>query len=142
MHPAGADRDPFNDEEQDAVFQIDDRQLFEKIDRLGKLPTTSAPSTGKWAEAFKDAFNDGADEVICFCVSAAVSGTYGSAIAAVEFVPGRTITVVDTQSLAIAHGFYGARGCKAAAEGEASAEIIAHAFSFKKEPCMSARWQR
>jgi DegV family protein with EDD domain len=122
----------FNDEEQDAVFQIDDRQLFEKIDRLGKLPTTSAPSTGKWAEAFKQAFNDGADEVICFCVSAAVSGTYGSAVAAVEFVPGGTITVVDTQSLAIAQGFMVLEAAKAAAEGAASAEILKRAFSVQK----------
>lgn len=122
----------FNDDVFDDVFEMNNQQLFERIDREGKLPTTSAPSAGKWAKAYEEAFAEGADEIICFCVSAAVSGTYGSALAAVELLPDRKITVVDTQSLAIGEGFMALEAAKAAREGAGKDEIIARAFSVQQ----------
>lgn len=122
----------FDDEIFDAVYQINDRQLFERIDREKKLPTTSAPSTGRWIEAYQEAFNAGADEVICFCVSGAISSTYNSALAAVEYVPGREITVVDTQSCAIEQGFMVLEAASAAEEGATRVEIIERAFDIQK----------
>ncbi len=122
----------FPEEVYEAVLEIDDRQLFEQIDRLGKLPTTSAPSTGKWVDAFKSAFDKGADEVICFCVSSAVSGTYNAAVTAVEFLPGQTVTVIDTQSVAIGQGFMVLEAAKAAAAGASREEIIERAFDVQK----------
>ena len=56
---------------------LDDAQLFARIDRDGKLPTTSAPSPGQFVTAFQAAFDEGADHVICFNVSSAISATYG-----------------------------------------------------------------
>ena len=53
-------------------FDIDDAGLFERVDREGKMPTTSAPSPGQFSEAFGDAFASGADAVICICVSSEI----------------------------------------------------------------------
>lgn len=122
----------FNDEVFDAEFEIDDRQLFRRIDQEGKLPTTSAPSAGKWAKAYEKAFDDGADEVICFCVSSAVSGTYGSALSAVSFLPDKKITVVDTQSLSIGQGFMVLAAAEAAEQGASRDEIVDRAFDIQK----------
>jgi fatty acid-binding protein DegV len=37
----------FGDESFRAVYDIDDVQTFARIDKTGKLPTTSAPSPGQ-----------------------------------------------------------------------------------------------
>ncbi|HKJ26685.1 MAG TPA: DegV family protein, partial [Anaerolineales bacterium] len=93
---------------EDAVFEtgvdIDDYSLFERIDKVGKLPTTAAPSPGKFAEAYQAAFSeDQADEVLCLTVSSAISGTYEAArVAATELMGDKPIRVIDTQSLSIA----------------------------------------
>jgi DegV family protein with EDD domain len=60
-------------------FEIDDRRVFEIIDREKKLPTTAAPSPGAFASAYRAAFEAGADEIICICVSSQMSSTYSSA---------------------------------------------------------------
>ena len=122
----------FGDDVMDAVFEVDDARLFERIDREGKLPTTSAPSTGKWVEAIQAEFNRGADSAICFTVSSAVSGTYGSALTACELFPGREITVVDTQTLALGQGFMVLAAAEAARAGLKTDKIIEHAFDVQK----------
>jgi DegV family protein with EDD domain len=59
---------------------IDDAQLFARIDRTGEIPTPSAPSPGQFAEAYQAAFAEGAQEVVCFCVSSKASATYSAAV--------------------------------------------------------------
>ena len=85
----------FDDSSYTTGVDIDDRILFEKIDRFNKLPTTSAPAPSAFADAFTAAFNDGAEGVVCICVSSKVSATYHAALTACENFPGRDITVID-----------------------------------------------
>ncbi len=51
---------------------ISDAELFARVDREGKLPTTSAPSVGQFLQAFQDAIAGGADAIVCLCVSSAI----------------------------------------------------------------------
>ncbi|HET60140.1 MAG TPA: DegV family protein, partial [Chloroflexi bacterium] len=51
----------FGEESFESEVDITDEEVFVRIDREGKLPTTAAPSPGKWAQAFQAAFDDGAD---------------------------------------------------------------------------------
>lgn len=122
----------FPDQVYDAVFQINDAQLFKIIDQTKSLPTTSAPSAGKWAEAYNAAFEDGADEVVCFCVSSAVSSTYNSALAGAELIADHKVTVVDTQSLAIEQGFMVIQAALTAAKGASRDEVVQSAFDIQK----------
>src|SRR5512135_113652 len=69
----------FDEETYTCGVDIDDRLLFEKIDRINKLPTTSAPSPSAFAAEFEAAFKEGADAVVCICVSSQVSSTYNAA---------------------------------------------------------------
>jgi len=117
----------FGEEVFETEVDIDEAQLFARIDREGTLPTTSAPSPGKFAAAYRAAFEAGAEAVICFCVSGEVSATYGAAIAARDLLPERDITVVDSQSLSLGQGFTVLAAAEAAADGMTKDEIIARA---------------
>ena len=95
----------FGEQSLKAVYDLDDAETFRRVDREGKLPTTSAPSPGQFQLAFQEAFDKGYDDILCLTVSSAVSTTYNSALNAADLFPGRTIKVFDTQTLAIDQGF-------------------------------------
>jgi DegV family protein with EDD domain len=117
----------FGEEALKTGQDIDDAQLFARVDREGKLPTTSAPSPGLFAEAYEEAFDGGAETVICICVSSAVSATYNAALNARDLLPGRDITVVDSLSLSMGQGFMVLAAAEAAQAGAGKKEILARA---------------
>ena len=108
---------------------LSDSELFERIDKAGKLPTTAAPSPGKFTEAYRDAFDAGAEQIVCLCVSSEISATYTSALTACAEFPGRDITVVDTRTLTIGQGLMAIAAAQAAREGLSVAECVARAES-------------
>lgn len=117
----------FGEEVYESGVDIDEPQLFERVDRDGKLPTTSAPPTGRFLEAFEEAFEAGADQVACFCVSSAISGTYNAALAARDLIPERDIEVIDTQNLSMGQGYMVLAASEAAQQGASMEQVIASA---------------
>ena len=107
----------FDGETYTTGLDIDDRQLFEKIDRLGRLPTTSAPSPGSFAKAYQAAFQEGAEAILCICVSSKVSATYTAALDACESFPGRTVRVIDSLALSMGQGFMALAAAEAVQQG-------------------------
>ncbi|MEN8173473.1 MAG: DegV family protein [Chloroflexota bacterium] len=115
----------FGEQSFETGIDINDSTLFERIDQIGKLPTTAAPPPGKFVEAYQAAFDDGADEVICLTVSAEVSATYAAALNAAKMLPERKITVVDSRSLSMGQGFQALAAAEAAKAGASTEEILA-----------------
>jgi DegV family protein with EDD domain len=115
----------FDDATYTTGLDIDDRQVFEKIDRLNKLPTTSAPAPGVFANAYETALSQGADSVICICVSSKVSATYSSAVTARDSFPKQDISVVDSLNLSMGQGFMVLAAAEAARAGAGKEEILA-----------------
>lgn len=119
----------FDEETYQAGIDIDDKQLFEKINAINKLPTTAAPSPAAFAQAFQNAFDAGAESIICVCVGQKISRTYDSAISAAEEFPGKKITVIDSESLSLCQGFMAIAAAKIALDGGTHEEAVAAAKS-------------
>ena len=115
----------FGEQSYEAVYAINDSDTFRRIDSEGKLPTTAAPSPGKFITAFKNAFDGGAKKVLCLCVSKEVSATYNAALTARESFPDREIVVVDSRTLSMGLGYIALSAAEAAAQGASMDEICA-----------------
>jgi DegV family protein with EDD domain len=122
----------FGEESFRAVYDIDDRQTFSRIDSAEKLPTTSAPSPGQFVQEFKSAFDQGAEGILCFTVSSEVSATYAAAVTASKDFPGKDITVVDTRSLSMGQGFQVLYAAEALQKGASRDEALAIAKSVEE----------
>jgi DegV family protein with EDD domain len=86
-------------------IDIQNPALFEKIDKIGKLPTTAAPSPASFANAYRESFDGGAESIICITVGSKISRTYESALNAVDEFPGKKITVIDSEFLSMGQGY-------------------------------------
>ncbi len=122
----------FGQETFQAAVNLNDAEAFVRIDRDGKLPTTSAPTPGQFAEAYQAAFDAGAASVLCFCVSAAISGTYNAALTACELFPDRDITVVDSRTLSLGQGYMAIAAVEAIQQGASKEEAMAAAESLRE----------
>jgi DegV family protein with EDD domain len=115
----------FGEQSYEAVYAINDADTFRRIDQEGKLPTTAAPSPGKFITAYKNAFDAGATKIVCLCVSKEVSATYAAALTARESFPDREITVIDSGTLSMGLGYQVLTAAEAASQGASMQEIIA-----------------
>jgi DegV family protein with EDD domain len=114
----------FGEESYTTGLDIDDELLFKLIDQYQKLPTTSAPPPDRFVKAYQVAFDQGADSVICICVSSKISATYSAAVNAREMLPDKDITVIDSLNLCMAQGFMALAAAEAVAKGASKEEII------------------
>ncbi len=115
----------FGDETFKTGIDIDDAQVFARVDREGQLPTTSAPAPGQFLEAYQTALRDGSDSILCFTVSGEVSATYAAAMNARNLLPDRDITVIDTRSLSVGQGFMALAAAEAALKNASKDACIA-----------------
>ena len=119
----------FGEESFEDCFQIDNKELFARIDRTGKLPTTAAPSPAAFAKAFKQAFDNGADSIICVTVGSKISRTHESALVAAAEMPDKKITIIDSGHLSLAQGFIAITAAEALAAGKSHEEAVRAAES-------------
>ncbi|MBN1304075.1 MAG: DegV family protein [Anaerolineales bacterium] len=121
----------FGEESYKVAYEIDDTQLFERIDKEKKLPTTSAPSPGQFVEAYRSALDRGARTILCFTVSGEVSATYRAALTAREEFAKEDIEVIDTRSLSMGQGFPVLAAAEAIKTGATKQEAIQQALEVR-----------
>lgn len=101
--------------------------LLEKME-TGGLPTTSQVNVGQFEEVFEAVAKEG-KEVLYLAFSAALSGTYQSAVIARDMVldayPDAVITIVDTKAATIGEGYLVMKAVEARAAGKTLAETKA-----------------
>lgn len=122
----------FDDDNYTTGVDINDLKLFEIIDNKNKLPTTAAPPPAAFTEAYRAAIEEGADEIICICISSEMSGTYKAAQSACEMFPEKQITVIDSLTVSMGQGFMALAAAEAAGKGASREEIIALVDSIRE----------
>ncbi|NGQ93828.1 DegV family protein [Brevibacillus sp. SYP-B805] len=103
------------------------RAFFEKLEHSDVLPTTSQPSPLDFAEAYKMIVEKhGKDvQIIAIILSAALSGTYQSALIAKSMMEEEIdITVIDSRKASFVHGFVAVEAARAAREGQSKQQIL------------------
>jgi DegV family protein with EDD domain len=121
----------FGDESYRDVYDIDNAEVFARVDREGKLPTTAAPSPGTFVDAYQAAFDAGSDQILCLTISSEMSAVYTAALSAAEMFPGKTIKVVDSRTVAYAEGLMSIEAAKAIANGASMDEAVAMAVNLR-----------
>ncbi|PKN97076.1 MAG: hypothetical protein CVU42_17395 [Chloroflexi bacterium HGW-Chloroflexi-4] len=119
----------FGEESFADTIEIQNPALFEKIDKLGKLPTTAAPSPASFSKAFHEAFDNGSDSIICITVGSKISRTYESAVIALEEFPGKNITVIDSEFLSMGQGYMAITAVEMIKAGASHDEAVAQVRS-------------
>lgn len=114
----------FGSESFDTGVDIDDRQLFVRVDTEGKLPKTAAPAPGLFVAAYQKAFDAGAEKIICITISSEMSAVCSAATTASQEFPRREIHVVDSRTLCMAQGFMAITAAEMAANGASCPEIL------------------
>lgn len=122
----------FGEEVLSACSEITDQGLVERVERDGVMPTTAAPSPGAFSEAYREAFEKGADEIVCLTVSAGVSATFQAALSAAELHPDKKITVFDTESISMGQGFMVLEAARLARKGKSAEEIVAAVVNIRE----------
>jgi DegV family protein with EDD domain len=107
----------FGEEELEDRRQLTPDEFWVRTAGKGDLPETSAPSPGSFVAAFQQAADEGAEGILCLTLSAAVSGTYGSAVTAADTFSAVPVRVVDTRSLTMGQGLMVIAAAEEAAAG-------------------------
>ena len=104
-------------------IDISPTAFYTKLREAKNLPTTSQPSPGEFKELYEKLGADGST-IISIHLSSKFSGTYQSAILAKQMLNDLDITVVDSETTALALGLIVLNAAKAAREGESKDEVI------------------
>ncbi len=89
-------------------IDITQDEFYKKLEDPSVFAKTSLPSTNLYFEAFEKAIKNGED-VLCFCLSSGLSGSYQSAINAknmiLEDYENANVVVIDTQQASFTQGY-------------------------------------
>jgi len=105
---------------------VDPPTFYRRLRKSTIFPTTSQPSTGEFADFFRQA-GAGFDAVVGVFLTSKLSGTVANAQAVQERLSEPTIRVVDSLSVSMGLGFIALAAARAAAAGQTLDEVIAAA---------------
>ncbi|OQO89507.1 fatty acid-binding protein DegV [Saccharomonospora piscinae] len=88
-----------------------------------RIVTTSRPTPGELAAAFRNALADGADSVVSVHLSKKLSGTWEAAVVAAQEVGPDRVRVVDSRSTAMGLGFAALRAAEEAHRGGSAQDV-------------------
>jgi DegV family protein with EDD domain len=121
----------FGEEAFKEGVEISDKEFYARLKEAPTLPTTSQPSAGEFHQVFEE-LTEAGHEIVTLTISSKLSGTWNSAMAAKEMLPGANISVVDTFSTAVGLHLMVNAAIEAAAAGTTREEIVERIEEIKK----------
>ena len=79
-------------------------EFYEMLSKTDSFPTTSQPSSGEFAEIYRELAKSG-EEILSIHVSSGLSGTMNSARLGAEMVPEAKVTFIDSHTLSCPLGW-------------------------------------
>ncbi len=110
-----------NDKTMRDGLEVTPEDIYEYVDKNGKLPSTSAVNIENYIEIFKYWHEQGY-EIVHFDISSEFSSTYRNACMAAEEVGG--VYVVDSRNLSTGQGLVVMHGAEMAQSGKSAKEIF------------------
>jgi len=98
-------------------------EFYRRMAESDDLPQTAAPAPGAFQEVFSRRLAEGADSIVCICISRGVSATMESAELGARETDGE-VRVVDSRSVTAGLGAMVIAAAKAAADGAGADEIV------------------
>ncbi len=112
----------FGDETFRDRIDLKPAEFYRRLRAAKELPTTSQPAPAAFVKAFRAAREEAA-EVVGVFLSAALSGTFGSAQAAVQAAGLTGVTLVNSRTASLGVGLLALRASELADEGWTAARI-------------------
>lgn len=109
-----------NDKTMRDGLEVTPEDIYEYVDKNGKLPSTSAANIGDYLEAFKF-WREQGYEIVHFDISSDFSSTHRNACMAAAEVGG--VYVVDSRNLSTGQGLAVLHGAEMAQSGKSAKEI-------------------
>lgn len=91
-------------------------EYYDRLPTLWPPPTTSAPSSGMFAQMYQDLFQKGYDAICSVHAASTLSGIYNAARVAAEGFKDR-VSVIDSGQISMGLGFQAIGAARTAAEG-------------------------
>jgi uncharacterized protein len=102
--------------------ELTPEEFYRRLAATRELPTTSQPAPAEFIRVLRDA-RAGADEVVAVILSASLSGTFGSAQAAVRAAGISAVHLVDSRSASLGVGMLALRAAELAEAGWHAGQI-------------------
>ena len=113
----------FGEEEYLDGVTLSNRAFYERLIETDEIPKTSQITPFEYREHFEKAVSSG-EQVVCFCLSSGVSGSYQSACVAAQEFEGN-VFVVDTRQFCISELIIVERAVQMRDSGMSASEIFA-----------------
>lgn len=114
-------------------IELKPKDFYAKLKGASALPTTSQPSPSDFFDIFKKLTDEG-KKVVSVHLSAALSGTYQSAMIAKSMLEGEgDVTVIDSKSASYGYGNMVVAAAELAARGASVSEVVEEIARLRRE---------
>ena len=113
----------FGEQTFEEGIDIDRDTFYSRIERTGRIPTTSQPSPS-WFERFYREVHAQGDQALVITVTSKHSGTYQSALLAKAMVPQASVEVFDSASISLGTGWMVVEAARASERGQPLSSIL------------------
>lgn len=104
-------------------FDLSRNEFYTRLPTLKRLPTTAAPSAGRFQRLYEQIFDSGFTSILSIHAASALSGIYNAArLAAQEFK--QVIHVIDSEQLSLGLGFQAIHAAKLVQEKIPLKEVL------------------
>jgi DegV family protein with EDD domain len=115
----------FGDESFTAGIELSNEEFYERLTAAGApMPRTAAPNPAQFEAAYREAFDAGAEGVVCVNISEKLSGTYAAAVQGASAFEAGQVQVIDSMTTTWPLGLIVRRAAELASTGASQSDVV------------------